>query len=348
MLPEATTEQKIATGFHRNTLLNQEGGIDVEEARWETLVDRVNTTASTWLGSTVACAQCHNHKFDPISQKDYYRMLAFFDNADYRVEGLGEVVRDKWIVEPDLELASPERLKERDALKAEADALKKTIDTAGLDAELAAWETALRSSPPRWTLLRPVRFVSAYAASFQKQKDGSLLVSGPDADKDTYTVTVKTPGAPITALRLEALPDPSLPANGPGRSASGNFVLTRVGVRAGSEPIPLTRAVADFSEDGRSIAQAIDDAEDSGWGVDGQQGRAHTAVFLPAKPSGGGGSALTITLEQYGSSPKSTLGRFRLSATTSASPWAASKSRKRSGRSSTRHQRPARSSRRKR
>jgi hypothetical protein len=321
MLPEATTEQKIATGFHRNTLLNQEGGIDVEEARWETLVDRVNTTASTWLGSTVACAQCHNHKFDPISQKDYYRMLAFFDNADYRVEGLGEVVRDKWIVEPDLELAPPERLKERDALKAEADALKKTIDTAGLDAELAAWETALRSSPPRWTLLRPVRFVSAYAASFQKQKDGSLLVSGPDADKDTYTVTVKTPGAPITALRLEALPDPSLPANGPGRSASGNFVLTRVGVRAGSEPIPLTRAVADFSEDGRSIAQAIDDAEDSGWGVDGQQGRAHTAVFLPAKPSGGGGSALTITLEQYGSSPKSTLGRFRLSATTSASPW---------------------------
>ncbi len=108
MLPGATTAQKIATGFHRNTLLNQEGGIDVEEARWETLVDRVNTTAFTWLGSTVACAQCHNHKFDPISQKDYYRMMAFFDNAEYRVQGLGEVVTDKWIVEPDLELAPPE------------------------------------------------------------------------------------------------------------------------------------------------------------------------------------------------------------------------------------------------
>ena len=84
---EATADQRIATGFHRNTLLNQEGGIDVEEARWETLVDRVNTTATVWLGSTIACAQCHNHKYDPFSQRDYYRLLAFFDNVEYTVFG---------------------------------------------------------------------------------------------------------------------------------------------------------------------------------------------------------------------------------------------------------------------
>lgn len=323
LLPGATTAQKIATGFHRNTLLNQEGGIDVEEARWETLVDRVNTTASTWLGSTVACAQCHNHKFDPISQKDYYRMLAFFDNAEYRVQGLGEVVTDKWIVEPDLELAPPEVLQRRDALKAEAEALKKTIDSRDLGAELAAWERALGSKPPRWTVLRPVRAESAYAAALAKQKDGSLLVSGPKPERDTYTVTVRTPGAAITALRLEALPDPSLPANGPGRSSTGNFVLTRLGLRAGSKAIPLARAVADFSEDGRSVAQAIDENEDSGWSIDGQPGRAHTAVFLPEKPIGAGGSTttLTVTLEHTAGSPGSTLGRFRLSATSSANPW---------------------------
>jgi cytochrome c553 len=321
MLAGATTEQQIATGFHRNTLLNQEGGIDVEEARWETLVDRVNTTAATWLGSTVACAQCHNHKFDPFSQKDYYRMLAFFDNADYRVEGLGDVVRDKWIVEPDLELAAPEVLQRRDALKAEADALKKTIEASDLRAELAAWEEALGSKRPRWTVLRPVDFVSAYSALVEKKKDGSLLISGPAADRDTYAVTVRTPRAGITALRLEVLPDPSLPANGPGRSPSGNFVLTRLGLRAGSEPISLVRAAADFSEDGRIIAQAIDDAEDSGWGIDGQQGRAHTAVFLPSQPIRAGGGTLTVTLEQYAGSPKSTLGRFRLSATSSPNPW---------------------------
>ena len=321
LLPEATTAQKIATGFHRNTLLNQEGGIDVEEARWETLVDRVNTTASTWLGSTVACAQCHNHKFDPFSQKDYYRMLAFFDNAEYRVEGLGEVVKDKWIVEPDLELAPPEVLKKRDALKAEAEELKKTIDASDLTAELATWETALASKAPRWTVLRPVASSSAYAAVLEKKKDGSLLVSGPAADKDTYTVTARIPRAAITALRLEALPDPSLPANGPGRSPSGNFILTRLGLRAGSEPVTLARVAADFSEDGRSIAQAIDESEDSGWGIDGQQGRAHTAVFLPAKPIGGGGGMLTVTLEQYAGSAKSSLGRFRLAVTSSANPW---------------------------
>jgi hypothetical protein len=323
LLPEATTDQKIATGFQRNTLLNQEGGIDVEEARWETLVDRVNTTASTWLGSTVACAQCHNHKFDPFSQKDYYRMLAFFDNGEYRVEGLGEVVKDKWIVEPDLELAAPEVLQKRDTLKAEADALKKTIDTSDLGAELAAWESALAAKAPRWTVLRPVTSSSAYAAVLERKKDDSVLVSGPTADKDTYTVTARMPRAPITALRLEVLPDPSLPANGPGRSPSGNFVLTRLGLRAGAEPVPLVRAAADFSEDGRSVSQAIDENEDSGWSVDGQPGRAHTALFLPAKPIVGGGGTLTFTLEQYAGTARSTLGRFRLSVTSSASPWGA-------------------------
>jgi hypothetical protein len=281
----------------------------------------VNTTASTWLGSTVACAQCHNHKFDPISQKDYYRMLAFFDNGDYRVEGLGEVVRDKWIVEPDLELAAPEVLKARDALKAETEALKKMIDTRDLGAELATWESALASKAPRWTVLRPVQSSSAHAAVLARKKDGSLLVSGPAADKDSYSITVRTPRAGVTALRLEALPDPSLPANGPGRSPSGNFVLTRLGLRAGAVPIPVVRAAADFSEDGRSIAQAIDDSEDSGWGVDGQQGRAHTAVFLPGQPIVARGRTLTVTLEQYAGSAKSTLGRFRLSATSSANPW---------------------------
>ena len=97
MLPNATRDQRIATGFHRNTLINQEGGIDVEEARWETLVDRVNTTGTVWLGTTIGCAQCHNHKYDPFSQRDYYRMLAFFDNGQYSV--FGQPGGDHWIQE---------------------------------------------------------------------------------------------------------------------------------------------------------------------------------------------------------------------------------------------------------
>ena len=81
MLPGATREQKVATGFHRNTMFNEEGGVDKEEAHFEVLVDRVNTTATVWLGSTIGCAQCHNHKYDPFSQKEYYQLMAFFANS---------------------------------------------------------------------------------------------------------------------------------------------------------------------------------------------------------------------------------------------------------------------------
>ncbi len=103
LLPDATLEQRIATGFHRNTLTNEEGGVDKEEARWETLLDRVNTTGAVWLGTTLACAQCHNHKYDPISQREYYRFQAFFETQD----------------EPRIELLTPAQQAERKRLRAE-------------------------------------------------------------------------------------------------------------------------------------------------------------------------------------------------------------------------------------
>src|SRR5439155_4955859 len=81
LLPDATVEDKIATGFHRNTTLNEEGGVDPEEYRYYAVVDRVNTTATVWLGSTIACSQCHNHKYDPFTMKDYYRLTAFFNST---------------------------------------------------------------------------------------------------------------------------------------------------------------------------------------------------------------------------------------------------------------------------
>src|SRR4030095_828351 len=119
--PNTPTDQFIASGFHRNTQLNQEGGIDVEEARWEALLDRVNTTATVWLGSTVACAQCHNHKYDPFSQRDYYRLLAFFDNIEYSV--FGKPGSDHFIQEPTLDLPSPEQAVRRNALSPALDTL---------------------------------------------------------------------------------------------------------------------------------------------------------------------------------------------------------------------------------
>src|SRR6476659_5753256 len=126
--PATTDAQRIATGFHRNTLLNQEGGIDVEEARWETLVDRVSTTGTVWLGSTIACAQCHNHKYDPFSQRDFYRMLAFFDNGDYSV--FGEQGGDHYIAEPELDLPTSDQAAQRKVLQAQLDDLKAQMSAA--------------------------------------------------------------------------------------------------------------------------------------------------------------------------------------------------------------------------
>ena len=116
MLPDATESQRIATGFHRNAMTNEEGGVDPDESMYEVLVDRVNTTATVWLGTTLACAQCHNHKYDPFSQKDYFRLLAFFANPAYEKQVAGDGTR---YYEAKLDLASPEQAAKRAAAQAE-------------------------------------------------------------------------------------------------------------------------------------------------------------------------------------------------------------------------------------
>jgi hypothetical protein len=128
MLPETTDaqrnlERQIATGFHRNAMTNEEGGVDPDESMYETLVDRVNTTATVWLGSTIACAQCHNHKYDPFSQKDYFRLLAFFANNDYDSRTFGDGTR---FFEATLDLATPEQEAARNA-QAVIDALEQEL-----------------------------------------------------------------------------------------------------------------------------------------------------------------------------------------------------------------------------
>ncbi len=341
MLKDATLEQKIATGFHRNSQLNQEGGIDVEEYRFETLVDRVATTGAVWLGSTIACAQCHNHKFDPISQQDFYRFMAFFDNGEYRVHGQGEEIVDRWIIEPELELATPEEARRREALRREAEALRFEIERHELDAAIAAFERDIAGPAPAFTPLTPVRFAAKSGASSETLADGSLRVSGKLEEKDTYTVAVRTRLAGVTAFRLEALPDPALPQRGPGRASSGAFVVTSLSVTEGARPVPLLRAAADINEKGRAAALVVDSHASTGWGVtsDAEAGREHFVIVAPERPlpvprAAPAASAapparpplrtLTFTLEFQSGGPhiQSSLGRFRLSATTARRPFA--------------------------
>jgi hypothetical protein len=290
MLPDATADQIVATGFHRNTMLNEEGGIDPLEYRFHALCDRVATTGTVWLGLTLGCAQCHTHKFDPIPQREYYAVMACLDNAD------------------DVEYALPDP----DAV---ARAAKNRTEAAAL----------LRSLPERFPL-EPETWDVATAATAearsgapQRLDDGSLLFAAPTADAETYTISFDTTRTGLTALRLEALPDDRLPQHGPGHAPNGNFVLSGIEVEAGAagsaaQPVALVCARADAEQQGFAVEQCLEPHSRRGWAVDVGAARnaAHTAVFEFAAPVGAaGGTRFVVRLQQrYGG--RHTIGRLRL------------------------------------
>ncbi len=294
MLPGATPDQKIATGFHRNTMLNEEGGIDVEEFRFKAIVDRVQTTSTAFLGLTMQCAQCHNHKYDAISQRDYYRFSALLNNAD----------------EPTYDIPDATTAAKRAEIAAQiADIQKHFAD----NFPAAQPET-------KWTIADVVSYKSAANASFTKNADGSLLVSGNNPDKDTYTVELTADTTDCDRIRLEALQDPSLGGNGPGRTPHGNFVLTQF-TATNSTPIAINSAEADFSQDGFPISTSIAPKKGkaggkpgSGWAVAEADGiyHPHSAIFHLKEKLPAGTNKLTATLVMnYGE--HHTLGKFRLS-----------------------------------
>jgi hypothetical protein len=316
LLPNATLEQRIATGFHRNTMVNTEGGTDDEEFRVAALVDRVNTTMEVWMGTTMACAQCHNHKYDPFRQKEYYQLFAFFNNTADQGRSNG----------PIMPVYSSQQIARRQKINTEITRLQRQLDTATprLAAAQAKWEQSAAAQIAVWTTLEPAQFTSARGSTLTRQPDGSILAGGNSPETDTYTIVVNTKRTGITAFRLEVLPDKSLPGSGPGR-AGGNFVLNELRVTAGNkttpaQAIPLQNASADFSQTGWPVAGAIDGNTKSGWAVAPQFGKAHVAVFETKQNMGfQGGCTLTFTLDQnFGG--QHTLGRFRLSATTAPRP----------------------------
>lgn len=495
LLPNATPSQHIATGFLRNSMFNEEGGIDAEEFRYEAVVDRANTAGTVMLGLTMACAQCHTHKYDPVTQREYFSFLAFLDNTDdvyysipddeiaarrqaieaeieaailglpgrfpadeirrerfpllpldpratgpldlersedgalralgrpgqgtsiysaefalgareftgveleltgdaeagFRITGIhgelampgGEVVpldfqraesglphqRDPGAshaidADPDtfwagpaegpaviaLSLASPilpdrfARLRLQVQQKHDGgavlreyrvNALRDRVEPSHLpesqrrEAHLArkfdAWlaETAPRAVP--WTPLNPIAWESENLATLERLPDRSLRASGNRPNTDTYEITFFTEAEDITALRLEALPDPSLPGGGPGRGtimSEGDFLLSNITVAAAPwnaapdalEPVPIAAASHSYAAEDRDSALALDGKLDTGWGIKGREGEAHAAVFNLEGPIGHpGGSRIVVRLDQY-YVHEHTLGRFRISA----------------------------------
>ncbi|MEA2734556.1 MAG: hypothetical protein QOE14_1007, partial [Humisphaera sp.] len=303
MLPGATDEDRIATGFHRNTMFNEEGGIDAEEFRYKAVVDRVQTTGTALLGLTVQCAQCHNHKFDDISHKEYFQLYAFLNNAD----------------EPKLDVKSPEITEQRRQAQERIDKLT---------SELAAKFPA-RDERIQWTELTPDAFATTQPSRLVLKPDNSLLATGPVPEIDTYIIEAEANLDGVTAFRLETLTDPSLPRDGPGREGgktqnkNGNFVLSQfkveqVDVDAAGEDVgapvrvKIDRAEADYSQPEFDVSKAIDDFFMKGWAVGGAKNtnKSHVASFYtPDKLAGK--KKLIITLKQL--FPHHTLGKFRLS-----------------------------------
>lgn len=323
LLPAATLSQRIATGFHRNTMENEEGGIDVEEFRVAALFDRVNTTATVWLGLTLGCCQCHSHKYDPFTQREYYQLMAFLNNCD----------------EPELEVPDPQiaqRQAEVDAeiARREADLLAQfpALEARGT---FAAWEAEVATRARHWTVVPPLSAVSEYHATMTVLEDGSVLVSGDKPNYDSYLVELAAPLPRITALRLEVLPHASLPEGGPGRAplhSVGDFLLSEVqvaAVTAGADnaqiqvPLALAHASHSYAQEGRSAALAIDGELDTGWSIQGRTGEPHQAVFVLREPyTPKPGDRLMVTMHQR-YIHQLVIGRFRWSLTADEPPYQA-------------------------
>jgi len=338
LLPHATRDQLIATGFNRNSMLNQEGGVDPEEYYWLSEVDRVNTTASVWLGTTLGCAQCHNHKFDPFTQKDYYRFLAFFNNEVYDAKGKG------WATEPEIELPTADQEAKSTQLRERLRDLKETLNTQTpeLDRAQQVWETRMRGAESHWKPIDPASLKSSGGADLKPMADHSILAGGKNPEADTYTIEARTAVAAISGLRLEVLPDPSLPKGGPGRDPDGNFFLSNLNLEIASVDQPNAwkkvvwrQAQSDESQSGYPVnsllppkegagRKNVDVALIGGWAIqadDSKPNLRRQAVLVPDKPFGfPDGTLLRITLRHNMRHAARNLGRFRFSVTSDPDP----------------------------
>ncbi|MFP6872324.1 MAG: PSD1 and planctomycete cytochrome C domain-containing protein [Verrucomicrobiales bacterium] len=307
LLANATPSQKLATAFHRQTLFNREGGVDPEEDRTKRTIDRTATTASTWLGLSIECAQCHDHPYDPVSQREFYRFYAFFNNAG---EADAQVPRGN---PPELEEL---KTKMTAARTARQPAFKRWLNT--------AQEKVKHAGPLGFKQLGSSNISSTTGTRFIRQEDGSYLAGGgrPLAT-ELYRVTAKNGGAAITGLKLEVLPHKSLAENGPGRTGNGNFVLSELRVLAANKLIPVQSAKADFNQTGWEADKAIDGDRATGWAIAPQTGKAHNALITFAEPLDA--ASLTIELDQnYAQSAGKEghqIGRFRILLMTGGAPY---------------------------
>ncbi len=334
-LPDATPDQIVATGFLRNSMINEEGGVDPEQFRMDAMFDRMDAVGKSVLGLTIQCAQCHNHKFDPLTQEEYYKMFAFLNNdhessmvaytaGQQRVRA--DLLRQMRDLEEGLRHSTPD-WRER----------------------MAVWEASVKGNQPDWEPVVCANASGDNGERFYYYPDGSIREAGYAPTKWTTVMRGTNQLSFIGGFRLEQLNDPELPCNGPGRSIKGMSALSEFEVDAEDAKdhtnkmhVKFVKATADFANAAKELEPefddksnskrtygpvefAIDGKDDTAWGIDAGPGRRNQprkAVFIPEKPiTFTNGAVLTFRLKQdHGGwnsddNQNHNLGRFRLSVT---------------------------------
>lgn len=325
LLPNRTLEQQIATGFNRCNVTTSEGGSIDAEYLVRYAVDRVETTSTVWMGLTMGCAVCHDHKYDPFTQREFYQLFAYFNSQTERAMDGNAISPPPVVRVPSGELQ--QKIAELDQQIATAQEKLNSLEPAAQQAQVA-WESEQSSKlAGQWQVLQPREMVSTAGSTLRKLEDNSVLAEGENPAVDVYEVTADTELAGITAIRLEALIDASLVNNGPGRSPNSNFVLSEFELEAISladptqvRPVKFVVAQADFSQktDGGDyhITKAIDGAVDgtNGWAIAGyERHEPRSAVFVPAEPIGfEQGTTLRFRMRHESQFAQHGIGRFRL------------------------------------
>jgi len=324
LLPYATLDQRIATGFLRNSMLNEEGAVDPEQFRVEGLIDRVDAIGKAFLGMTINCAQCHAHKFDPIKHDEYYRFYAFLNQDE----------------EPEIEVPTEAEKKKRAGVLAGVAKIEDELlaKNPGLPERMAEWELKAREDQVDWTALESADVIGTNGVKFEELLDRSFIPRGDNPPTVVYYVKAKTDLKNITGFRLELMTDHTLPRGGPGRSTLGMALLSEFTAEAAPaaqpdkwERLTISGATADYAAD-NSIKLAIDGNPKTSWSIDagpGLRNQDRRAVFTPQSPvaSYDGGTLLKFTLEQkeFGGGAAErfeapNIGRFRISLTTAPQP----------------------------
>lgn len=295
LLPNPTLDQKIASGFNRNHMINFEGGAIPEEYHNAYIVDRVNTTSTVFLGLTLGCAQCHDHKYDPFTQKDFYQLYAFFYNVpENGLDG------NKGNAAPFIRAPRDDQMQRLEELSREVEQLRArfTQPNGELDAAQAKWESDAINQPPtvNWIGAEIISAKSRGGATSRTQADGMVRFGGMNPDQEVYSVTLKTDLKRLTGVQIEMLPDDRLNGKGPGRSVNGNVVFTNLTIGTaipesgdGVVSRKITAAKTAWHQENFPIEYAVDGDPKSGWALLPKTGEAHFLRFAiePANLEGG-------------------------------------------------------------